>query len=168
MKKLSILIALTITMAALAACGNNNAASDSGSASATVEANTPATKLAAAFKELASGKEMTTEEIAAELLNNEVITFGPASMPVEPGYLNGFTEEIDGFSEGTTFGPMIGSIPFVGYIFKVDGDVDSFISNLEEKADLRWNVCTEADEMVSEKSGDYVFFVMAPLSFEED
>ena len=31
---------------------------------------------------------------------------------------------------------------------------------LKENANLKWNVCTEADEMVSAVQGNYVFFIM--------
>lgn len=89
-----------------------------------------------------------------------------ATMPVEEGYLNGFTDEIKGFNSGVMFGPMIGSIPFIGYVFETD-DADALIKLLKSKADLRWNICTAADEMATAKSGNYVFFVMAPTTFEE-
>ena len=67
------------------------------------------------------------------------------------------------------FSPMIGTIPFVGYIFEVeDGtDVDAFMETLKDNANLRWNICTEAEEMTAEKSGSRVLFVMGPLSFDE-
>ncbi len=87
------------------------------------------------------------------------------NMPVTPGYLNGFEEEISGFNDGVMFSPMIGSIPFVGYIFETDTP-DELAATLEEKAMLNWNICTTADEMVTAVSGNYVFFVMAPYSFE--
>ena len=93
----------------------------------------------------------------------------PASMPVEEGFLNGFDNEIKGFKEGVMFGPAIGTIPFVGYIFTVadGGDVDAFVKTLGDNANLRWNICTEAEEMICEAVGNTVFFVMCPTSFEE-
>ena len=67
------------------------------------------------------------------------------------------------------FGPVIGTIPFIGYVFTVeDGtNVDDFVALLKDNADLRWNICTEAEEMTAEKSGSRVLFVMGPLSFDE-
>lgn len=130
------------------------------------KAETPANVLLADFQTRAE-KGGSTEELANALMENEVIPFGPAVMVVEEGYLNGFDGEITGFKEATMFGPMIGSIPFVGYIFEVDGDVDAFMKDLQEKANLRWNVCTEADEMVCDAVGNKVYFVMAPASFED-
>ena len=67
------------------------------------------------------------------------------------------------------FGPMIGSIPFIGYVFELkdETDVNQFISTLKSNADLRWNICTEADEMVVCSVDKKVFFVMCPKYFEE-
>ena len=112
---------------------------------------------------------MTAQEIADALLTNEVIQFMPASMPVEEGFLNGFNNEIKGFEEGVMFGPAIGTIPFVGYIFTVadGGDVDAFVTTLETEANLRWNICTEAEELIVEAVDNTVFFVMCPTTFEE-
>ena len=113
---------------------------------------------------------VSAQEIADTLLTNSVIQFMGGSVPVEQGLLSGFgNAEITGFEEGVMFAPMIGSIPFVGYVFDLaDGtDADAFVKTLTDNADLRWNICVEADEMVSGVSGDKVFFVMSPLSFEE-
>lgn len=111
---------------------------------------------------------MSTEELANELVKNPVIKFAPMTMPVEEGYLAGFATEIDGFKSGATFGPMIGSIPFVGYVFEVEkeSDVDGFIKKLKDNADPRWNICVEADETVYGNVGTKVFFVMCPASAE--
>ena len=46
-------------------------------------------------------------------------------------------------------------------------DVPSFIANLEKNANKRWNICVEADEMVTGSVGNKVFFVMCPTSLEE-
>jgi len=89
---------------------------------------------------------------------------------IEEGYLAGFDNaEITGFSEGVMFAPMIGTIPFVGYVFTLESeaDIDAFIKKLEESANLRWNICTKAEEMVTGKSGNKVFFVMCNSSIEE-
>ena len=109
------------------------------------------------------------QKLADMLITNKVIKFQPATMEVEPGPLNGFSADIKGFKKGVMFSPMIGTIPFVGYIFTVaDGeDVDKFVENLEKNANQRWNICTEADEMVVTSVGNTVFFVMSPTKFEE-
>ena len=126
--------------------------------------------LLADFKAKAkSGKSADT--IANELLSNPAILFGGATNPVAPGdYLPGFDEgEIKGFKSGVAFMPMIGSIPFVGYIFELDGTVSAsdFISNLKKNANLRWLICAEAEEMVAGSEGNKVFFVMCPKSLED-
>ena len=61
---------------------------------------------------------------------------------------------------------MIGTIPFIAYVFEVD-DAESFAKTLEDNAQLNWNICTQADEMKITTVDNYIFFVMAPKSFEE-
>lgn len=124
--------------------------------------------LLADFKAKASGK--SAQEIADALLTNPAIKFAGGAIPVEEGYLTGFDDvEIKGFKEGVMFAPMIGTIPFVGYIFELaDGtDANGFVSTLRDNANLRWNICTSADEMVTFVLGNKVFFVMCPESLEE-
>lgn len=113
---------------------------------------------------------MSAMEAAAAVMESPALSFAPVSMEVEPGLLTGFgNTEITGFEEGAMFAPMIGAIPFVGYVFRLDGQADShaFADRLKENADPRWNICTEADETVIALSGDLVFFVMCPYSMEE-
>ncbi len=113
--------------------------------------------------------DATAQAVADTLMANPAILFAPATMPVENGLLSGFGEaEITGFSEGVMFAPMIGSIAFVGYIFKLDDgtDVDAFIQTLKDNADPRWNICVEAEETIVDCSGNTVFFVMCPKSLE--
>ncbi len=161
MKKTISIILAVLMMLAMAACGTGSNTNETEPAPTTV-----GTKLLADFKTLT---DKTPQEIADALLTNEVIQFMPATMPVEEGFLNGFNEEIKGFEEGVMFGPAIGTIPFVGYIFTVaeGNDVDAFVKTLEDNANLRWNICTEAEEMICEAEGNTVFFVMCPKSFEE-
>lgn len=122
--------------------------------------------LLADFKTMA---DKSAQDIADTLLQNPVIQFMPATMPVEEGFLNGFNEEIKGFKEGVMFGPAIGTIPFVGYIFTLEdgADVEGFKTTLKDNANLRWNICTAAEEMVCENEGNTVFFLMCPTTFEQ-
>ena len=64
------------------------------------------------------------------------------------------------------FAPMIGSIAFVGYIFRLDegADVDAFMQTLRDNADPSWNICVTAEETVIDAVGNTVFFVMTPGS----
>lgn len=112
--------------------------------------------------------EITAQELADALITNEKILFAPATMPVEPGFLSGFSNEITGFREGVMFAPMIGSIAFVGYVFEVDGDVDAFMETLKTNADPRWNICVEAEETVVGNVDNTVFFVMCPTALEAE
>jgi len=65
--------------------------------------------------------------------------------------------------------PMMGSIAFVGYVFELEdgADVSAFINNLRSSANMRWNICVEAEEMVTGSVGNKVFFVMCPKTLEE-
>lgn len=105
-------------------------------------------------------------EIAEKILEAECIEFNGFAMEAEEGYLNGFTCEIHGFNEGAVFSPMISSIPFIGYVFRTD-DTEGLMKELREHADMRWNICTEADEMIVESKGSTVFFLMCPKTMED-
>jgi len=121
------------------------------------------------FKKKASSG-MNSLSIAEALLTNPAIKFAGGAMPVEEGLLSGFDNaEIKGFKEGAMFAPMIGSIAFVGYVFEMPegADVSGFIQTLEKNANKRWNICVEAEEMVTGTSGNKVFFVMCPKSLDE-
>ncbi len=126
--------------------------------------------LLAAFKSKAS-TENDVVKIASALVTNPIIEFGGDAVEVEPGLLTGFrNNKITGFKKGAQFGPVIGTIPFVGYVFELEDGADTaaFISNLRSSANLRWNVCTEAEEMITGSSGNKVFFVMCRKSFDEE
>lgn len=127
--------------------------------------------LSADFVSIAeSGSYSTATEIAEQLITNNILAdVSMVTMEVEEGLLNGFdNNEITGFSQGCTFAPMIGSMPFVGYVFQLndDTDADAFMENLKSSANLRWNVCVEADEMTCTNAGNTVLFIMSPKSFE--
>ena len=122
------------------------------------------------FKELmAKDANMSTEEMANAFCENPVFEMGLDAYAVEPGLLNGFgNEEIKGFKEGANFSPIVGAIPFVGYVFRVDdqANVSDFIKELKENANLRWNICTEADQMLISAVDNTVLFVMYSTSEE--
>lgn len=131
---------------------------------------TPVETVTADFQDkVNSGSYKSTEELATALAEADYLPFDGAVMQVEEGWLNGFSEEISGFQEGYMFGPVIGSIPFVGYVFVVNDDVKpmDFMKTLDAAADLGWNICTQADEKSSAAVNETVCFVMAPASFEE-
>lgn len=185
MKKIISLLLASMMLCSMAACGGNSSTSESETEAATEAvteevteaateapaADTTGAALLADFNtRIAENPDISAQEMADALLTNSIIQFGGATMPVENGLLTGFgNAEITGFSEGVMFAPMISSIAFVGYIFKLeDGtDAESFKQTLADNADPRWNICTEADETVIESSGNTVFFLMCPSQIEE-
>ena len=125
--------------------------------------------LLATFKANSTG---TAEEIANAVISDPIIQFMGMATPINPTdfeFLSGLGEAKIEYEEGAMFGPMIGTIPFIGYIFKLaEGtDVEAFKTTLEENANLRWNICTAAEELVIENEGNTVFFLMCPTTFEQ-
>ena len=178
-KALAILMALVMVLA-LAACSKAPVTEENTTeaeaqveveetSEAAVSGETVAQALAAEFKALAA-TETDAQAIADKLAASAAVAaIGPATMPVEPGFLTGFDNaEITGFDAGVMFAPMIGTIPFVGYVFALTEGTDAaaFVTTLEDNANLRWNICTMADEMVALAEGNFVFFVMAPASLD--
>ncbi len=129
--------------------------------------------LVSEFKTLAADTSLDAQAIADALLGSAVLSnVGMmGTMPIEDVYLSGFDNyEVKGFDECVMFSPMIGTIPFVGYVFTVADGVDAaaFASDLEANANLRWNICVAADEVATAVEGSKVMFVMAPMSFEQE
>lgn len=195
MKKILVTILAAALVVSMVACGNKSDNTTETAATETVatETATPETEttetvstetvsteteasanlgdeVLAAFKEFADANPEATAQEAADSLSATLENyFTPMVAAVEPGLLNGFDNtEITGFEEGVVFSPMIGTIPFVGYVFTLaeDADMDAFVATLTESANMRWNVCTEADQMITETVGNKVFFLMCPNSFE--
>ena len=80
-------------------------------------------------------------------------------------YLTGFNEKIQGYKKAYMIAPTISTIPFIAYIFESDKP-NELANTLKEQANLRWNICTEADEMKISVVDNYVFFVMSPNNFD--
>ena len=108
----------------------------------------------------------TAVDAAFILSMHESIQFMAGSAEVVPGYLAGFSTEMDGFKSAASFGPMMGSIAFIGYVFELEegADVESFMTTLTDNADPRWNICVEADQTVVGAYNNMVFFLMCPNS----
>ena len=156
MKKILSLILIIVTVFSLVSCGNKKEIADNSAP------KTAGKVLSEDFKEKA--KEYTDALSLSEAVSqNSIIPFETVVTEVEEGFLAGFDTEIKGFKEGATIAPMIGSIPFVGYVFILEdeADTDDFISILEQNANLRWNICVEAEEMIAESTENFVFFVMS-------
>lgn len=132
--------------------------------------DTPTDTVASKLYELFETEIATTDdinEVANKLIEAEYFKeVSMTTMEVEPGWLNGFENEIKTFNNGVMFAPMIGTIPFVGYIFETD-NTELLIDEIEANASLNWNICTTADEMLVKAHDNYVFFVMSPYTFGE-
>lgn len=114
--------------------------------------------------------EISVIDMANTLYTNPVIEFAAGAYEVEEGWLSGFSEEISGFESAATFGPMMGSIAFVGYVFDLAdaADADAFIKNLQDKSNPRWNICVEADYVQAGAYENTVYFLMYPAFMDED
>lgn len=151
MKKKIITILLCITVLFTTACNKEENLNNS-----EVLANT--------FKtQITSTNDI--KKVAETISKEKIIDTNVEVFDIETGeYLSGFKSEITGYKKAVGIRPMIGSIPFIAYIFDVDNP-NEFASKLEKEADLRWNICTEADYMKTEVVNNYVFFVMIPKEF---
>lgn len=162
-----ILMAVILSML-FVGCGKNSGDKLVGGAdSKCTSDNVAIQKLEAGFREELGKSSELIPVTDAVIEQATYIPFSLACMQVEEGFLNGFDSEILGFKTGVCFGPVIGTMPFVGYIFETD-DPAALVNTLEKNANLRWNICTEADEMHSEILDDsHVFFIMCQKEFEE-
>ena len=160
MKKFKILVLLILCSLTLIITGCTNKENNNEG-----ENKTAASQLVTEFKkEVAKSKDI--KEVADKISESNIIV--PTTIVTEiteDDYLAGFNEEIKEFKKAVSIAPMIGTIPFVAYIFEVDNP-EEFASTLKEQANLRWNICTEADEMQTSIIDNYVFFVMSPSNFE--
>lgn len=167
MKKPIVLVLGTTILATslmFTACSDDKKTKETGSdvetESTSVIGDTLGSSIYAAFLNTMPDKDNVLE--AAEAIATEDITgYNCVTAEIQPGFLNGFTSDITGFNEGAMFAPVIGSVPFVGYIFETD-DPDSLKDTLLANCDPRWNICTEADETFCQTYENYVFFVMCP------
>ena len=160
MKKKNILLIAIIVLCCVIITGCNETDNKNN------EANTVGTKLAKLFDETV---ESTTdlEKIANAINESDIII--PKTMVMEinkDDYVEGFNTEIVGFEKGYSVKTIINSIPFVVYIFEAENPKD-FEQSLKDNYNLRWNICVEAEEMVTSRKDNIVFFVMSPLNFSE-
>lgn len=180
-KRIISVILATFMVAMLAGCSNGTQGSTdssvtvgSNTASNTTDATSSATEEAGNTAEVVpdtlgkkyvavfdKSKETTADAVVSELLSQVKTEISLDKVDVEEGYLAGFDNEISGFSKGVMFTPMIGSIPFVGYVFETD-DTDKLLSTLKDNANPAWNICVEADETVYSVRDGLVLFLMCP------
>lgn len=126
----------------------------------------PANVLASSFEELIKN-EKDISKVADKLSKNDVFNINVVvEEKTKDDYLNGFDEKINNFDSAFVIQPMIGSIPFVAYVFE-SSNIEELKKELNTKSNPRWNICVEADETVIKVVDNYAFFVMSPKSFDE-
>ncbi len=142
-------------------------AQDNGIIEPTLEDNTMGKNIWNLFlSTLEENADKTPEELANLMCANlEVIPYGCMGMTIEEGLLTGFNNyEVEGFESGAVFMPMIGTTPFVGYVFTLaeGADASAFLKNLTDNCNMRWNICTSAEQVVAGAKDNTVIFVMCP------
>lgn len=193
MKKIFALVIAGLMVLSFAACGDKEEETTTAAADETTTAASEETTIAdettegtdasageasvadtfaEAFKTVAA-KGGSAYDIASEL--GTTVTVPVMLMPMdmtEAEGLQGFNEgfKFEGYEEVAQLSPMIGTIPFMSFVFKLsaDADVEAFADSVEEYANPAWNVCTSADDVVVVAEGSYVYLVMAPASFETE
>lgn len=168
MKKFEVVlvtISLFFTVFLLSGCGKASGVVDDSDQS--VKGKSVAEVLTEQFQdEIKSEKDIG--KVASKISKNEILDIQVEVSAIEKGdYISGFQTEIQGFDRAVAIRPMIGSIPFVAYIFEVE-NAEQFAENLKSSADLRWNICTEADDLEVATVDDYVFFIMSPENFDQE
>ena len=127
------------------------------------DADTIAPAVAAWFVDNAANYA-SAADVANALYDSGVVDYGCMVETFGKGdYYPGFSAELENYSTVTGVLPMIGSIPLAIYVFETD-NVDALKAELGEKADPRWNICTEAKETVVEAVGNYVLLAMCPAN----
>ena len=168
MKKLIAILLAALMLLSFVACGN----AKSGDIVPEIEEGTVGHTLWTAFlEEIEANPEISGEELANKIITNPIIQFFGGAMPMEQGteFFMGFDNyQITGYETATMFGPMMGSIAFVGYIFELaEGtDVNAFVEALNTNCNPRWQICVTADQIIVGSKGNTVFFLMCPASFE--
>lgn len=161
MKRIFALILVLSMVFSLAACGKQE----------TAEPATLGQELYQNFTAKVNSGETDAQALADAMLNEGLLPFeGGMTAEMPEGFLMGFSADITGFEKAVMFGPMIGAIPFVGYVFELSSadDCEAFCAKLLENADPRWNICTEADETVCGSAENLVFFVMCSNESEAE
>lgn len=130
-----------------------------------------ATQWAAFQQAITVNQDATAEELASTLAESTAELFFGTASPVEKDaeYFAGFDNyRITGYKAAAVYMPMIGSIPFVGYVFELEDGVDpaTFLKNLTDNCNPKWNICVEADQTVAGAIGNRAFFLMCPKTME--
>lgn len=111
------------------------------------------------------------EQVAVDVCSIAETPFEVATMPVpaDAEYFAGFGETtITGYKDCVQFGPMIGTIPFIGYIFELEdeSEIMPLRQLLESNYDLRWNICTAAETITFANVDNYLLVAMHTMMFD--
>ena len=137
-----------------------------------VEENTLGAAQWAAFQQaITVNQDATAQELAEDLAESTAELFFGTATPIEKGaeYFAGFDNyRITGYKAAAVYMPMIGSIPFVGYVFELEDGVDpaTFLKSLTDNCNPKWNICVEAEQTVAGAIGNRAFFLMCPKTME--
>ncbi|MBE6662659.1 MAG: hypothetical protein E7606_05180 [Ruminococcaceae bacterium] len=119
---------------------------------------------------VAANKGENSEVLANALLAAEsgavLMPMGGAMvMPFEPGFLQGFTQEVTGFKNCALIMANAPLYPFVAYVFEMEAgaDVKAFVKSLNDTYDLRWQICVEAEMATIGAIDNYVLAVLSPV-----
>lgn len=167
MKKLKlILVATTLIFGLCFMTGCETEKKKENDENQTIEEKSVAKSLAQQFQDEMKG-EADIKKVADKISKNESLQIQiDVSIVGEEDYISGFQTEIKDFNKAVVMRPMIGTIPFIAYIFETENPKE-LAETLKSNADLRWNICTEADDMEVSIVDNYVFFIMSPENFEE-
>ena len=185
MKKILAILLSAAMMLSFAACSkpnqsnqsSDNSQSESSQSSDTsskdiipsVEKGTLGASLWKEFEtEAKKNPQPSAQEISNKISKSSSLPFESEAIPLNPEWIPGFKEGYapKGYKEAFTYGPMIGAIPFIAYVFNMeDGtDISAFVTELKNNADPAWNVCVTADQTVVGSVGNMVYFLMCPAS----
>ena len=138
-----------------------------------VEENTIGAKQWAEFQQtVTENANATPEESAAALAESTADLFFGTASPLEENaeFFAGFDNyRITGYRSGAVYMPMIGSIPFIGYVFALEDGTDpaAFLKSLTDNCNPKWNICVEAEQVVAGAIGNRAFFLMCPKSMDQ-
>lgn len=174
MKKIAaLMLALTMLISIVACGGNNETTTEGTSTTVTTEATT--TTDAAATTEATTTAETTAAgttsavtldvisnaivEKVAELTNNELFVMGQS---MSEGFLPYFSNDVTGFAECYLTMPMVGSISFASYTFRVSdaSEAEAYLAKLNADLNLRYVICNPADTVVTAIHGDLIFITL--------
>jgi hypothetical protein len=101
------------------------------------------------------------KDILQGIVDSESLPISCVVEDIPEEFMPGFKNKIEGFTDGAMLMPVIGSQPFIVYLFNTE-DADTLMETLKEEADPRWNICTEATVTVCENYENFVLFAMLP------